>query len=424
MMAFEGYIPARADLDEGFQPKLYHGTVAAIWRLIPDAPNAILNAVAHFVSCLAGILTLLVAAHFLRATRHRGKATLVTLALIAFCPPLVAINGQATNDSFVILFGTVALWFGWRFFTDWKLRDGIGLTVATVLAILSKGNGFVLLIAVAITCALSLALQLCSRARTALGTRALLLYTVLIPLVTGVVTWTLGPYGDHQRRYGSAFVINREVPPFPNVFEKTYVRRPGLTSIADGLLTFHYVDLLLHPQNVQGSTDYPLHRTSMWSQLYGRAHSVHFDAWPRPWASFHPVVRALTRLTFLLALLPTLVLAVAVVRAVRRMLADIFRASRNRDVNFGRVLLTTTALGYIAFVMAYSVRYRDFAVMKTIFMLPALLGFALLFQDECMRLYVVGDRRPRWRRAVTGAFVLLVICYALDEAILILRLAR
>jgi hypothetical protein len=269
-----------------------------------------------------------------------------------------------------------------------------------------------------------LARRVSSRAPGALSTRCLALCSVLVPVVTAAAAWTLGPYGDHYRRYGSPFVINREVPPFPNLIEKTYVRRPGLTSIADGLLTFHYLDLLLHPQNTQGRTEYPLHRTSMWSQLYGRAHSVHFDAWPRPWASSHPVVRTLTRLIFVLALLPTTVLAAGAARAVVRMSADLLGRRSDVEVDGGRLLLTIVVLGYVAFVIAYSIRYRDYAVMKTIFMLPGLLGLVMLFCDGCERLYGWCDRHPRWRTAVNSAFMWLAICYAADAAILVLRLAR
>jgi hypothetical protein len=219
-------------------------------------------------------------------------------------------------------------------------------------------------------------------------------------------------------------VTNREIPHLPHVFAKTFVTRPGLTSIVDGLLTFRYMDLLSHPQNTQGKTDYPLHRTSMWTQLYGRAHSLHFDAWPRPWASTHPVVRNLTRTAFVLALLPTLLLGAAVAGIVRHPITALVRPRQRHGVDFGRVVLGTTALGYIAFVMAYSIRYRDFAVMKAIFVFPGLLGFVMLFQDRCERLYAWCDRHPAWRTAFTVTFVLLVICYALDATILVLRLSR
>ena len=34
------------------------------------------------------------------------------------------------------------------------------------------------------------------------------------------------------------------------------------------------------PTNYDAS-GYPLHQTSLWSQLYGRLHFVHFDRWPQ-----------------------------------------------------------------------------------------------------------------------------------------------
>jgi hypothetical protein len=45
------------------------------------------------------------------------------------------------------------------------------------------------------------------------------------------------------------------------------------------------------------------------------------------------------------------------------------------------VLLTLAALGYVGFVAAYAIQYRDFSVMKAIFMLAGLLGLVMLFID-------------------------------------------
>lgn len=45
------------------------------------------------------------------------------------------------------------------------------------------------------------------------------------------------------------------------------------------------------------------------------------------------------------------------------------------------MLLTLAALGYVGFVAAYAIQYRDFSVMKAIFMLAGLLGLVMLFID-------------------------------------------
>jgi len=52
-----------------------------------------------------------------------------------------------------------------------------------------------------------------------------------------------------------------------------------------------------------------------------------------------------------------------------------------RRATLGSVLLTLAALGYVGFVAAYAIQYRDFSVMKAIFMLAGLLGLVMLFID-------------------------------------------
>jgi hypothetical protein len=423
VMAFEGRVPPREEFEEAFQPKLYHGTVAAIWRLMPGASEEALTLAAHLVSCAAGIVTLVLVARFLRHVGRHPDTRLVALALVSLNPPLVAINAQATNDSFLILFATTALLFGRRFFTAWALRDYLGLAVSTLLAVLSKGNGVVLVPAVMITFAVALVWRLALGGLERVDARRIATYGLLFPLVC-VAAWELGPYGEHHRRFGSPFVTNREQSPFPYLFEKTYYRRPGLTSLADGLLTFRFVDLLRHPRNTQGRHQYPLHRTSVWSQVYGRGHSIHFDGWPRPWSTSRPRVQQLTRAILILALLPTALLLAGFARAAVTFVRQAVPGRRERELDAGRLLLDVAALGYVGFVVAYAVLYRDFAVMKAIFMFPGLLGFAALFVSGCDALYDWCAEHPAWRRVAHVTFALLSVCYAADVVLLILRLAR
>ena len=148
--------------------------------------------------------------------------------------------------------------------------------------------------------------------------RTLALYgTIFVPVVAAAC-WTLGPYGSHYRQSGSAFVTNQPASPLPHLIEKTNPTRPGLTSVVEGLLTFRYVDLLRHPRNTQGRRVYPRHRTSVWTQVYARTHSIHFDAWPPAWASSHPPVLNLTRVIFVLALLPKALVLTGIVLMVVR----------------------------------------------------------------------------------------------------------
>jgi hypothetical protein len=113
IIADEHRLPRLRDAWEGFQPKLYHVTVAFLWDLSPIHSVGVQIRIAQLVSCAAGIATLFV---LRRALIRRGLSQpmrVLAFALVALNPKLCGLNAQATNDSFVILFATLALDQGW-----------------------------------------------------------------------------------------------------------------------------------------------------------------------------------------------------------------------------------------------------------------------------------------------------------------------
>lgn len=432
VMAYQDRIPDKEELSEAFQPKLYHGTVAAILRLLPPPPpvrtrwfhhrrvvrpRLIETRVAQLVSCAAGILTMLVFLRFLQVTDVSGKARLLAMAFVAFNPRLVGINGQATNDSFVILFGSLALYFGARFFSRATRRDFTWMTVAALLAAVSKGNGLVICILIVLVFLVALLLGL---PRSPLSRPDAARYGAMFLVAFFVCVPKLGGYWDHYLRYGSPFVINIEPAPWPNWFEPTFVRRPGVVSIADALLTFRFIDMLEHPVITTEEEDYPIHRQSLWSELYGRTHFGRFTAWPPSWESRTPLVLNCGRLLFVLALLPTALLLMGMARAsigaLRWMIGgDHSDTWRDR-------FLGLSALAYVPFTVIYVLRFRDYACMKAIFLFPALCGFLLLFARQCDRYYAWC---ARWRAVCLLSDVIftgLFVAYVADIVMLIAQL--
>src|SRR5262249_30651502 len=74
-IAFEHRFPTRKEGGEGFQPKLYHTTVAILWLLLPTRAPSALTRSAQLVSCAAGVLTLLIVLRFLGLLREEaGRA--------------------------------------------------------------------------------------------------------------------------------------------------------------------------------------------------------------------------------------------------------------------------------------------------------------------------------------------------------------
>ena len=166
-------------------------------------------------------------------------------------------------------------------------------------------------------------------------------------------------------------------------------RRPGITSIVNGFLTFRVVSMLEDPlleteARTPEAGTFPRHRTSLWSLLYGGAHSVHYAYYPPAWRVPQGLAERVVRTIVLLALLPTMVLVIGLVRGALYAARQTLRAVRHPDWS-ADVLLILTAGGYLAFVALYGYRYRDFATMKAIFICPAALALLTSFARELER---------------------------------------
>ena len=118
------------------------------------------------------------------------------------------------------------------------------MTFSAILAGISKGNGLVVFLAILGVFAVALF-------RWSSGTRLMRhrlgLYAAIFLVVYLAVVPLLGSYWELYRRYGSPFVTPMLPAPFPMLFEKSFVYKPGVTSIADSFLTFRFVDLLRNP---------------------------------------------------------------------------------------------------------------------------------------------------------------------------------
>lgn len=430
-IAFEDRTPGLQDDWQGYQPKLYHWTVAGLLRLA--APWISENGdvqirIANLVNCAAAIALLLVARSWLRRSSLPTPTVLMTFGFLVLNPRLVGIGSQATNDMFVILFGTLSLLWGVRFFDAMSWRALFGMSGFAALAVLSKGNGLVVLLAHVCVFATVLVRRTSRTAwpRKRLATAALLLVGVVVSSAAAC-----GPYLDNYRDAGSPFAQNMKAPPLPHFFEETTAYRPGIRSVAGGIMTFRLADMLREPSLVNrtlhdlddptnyDASGYPLHQTSLWSQLYGRLHFVHFDSWPPTWQSDSAIVLWIGRAALVLGLVPTAVLLIGLAREGRRSLMVL--AGRALSVpTAGALLLTVAAFGSLGFSVVYALTMRDFGIMKTIYLFPCILGFAWCFAQGCewlrARTTPDGPRMPAW---FTGNVVALCAVYLLDIVALI-----
>jgi len=419
IIASDHHLPRLREAWEGFQPKLYHVSVAMLWNLSPWQSSTARVLIAQLVACAAGVATLFIVREALIRRGVSPPTRLLAFALVALNPALIGLNAQATNDSFVILFSTLALDRACEFLRSGARRDFLLMSAAVVLAALSKGNALVIFLAITVTLAHAI---MRGQAIPGLSRRQVIGLSAGFVAIFLVFTVTLGSYRSNWEDTGNPFSINGEPAPMPHLIEKTYVYRPGVTSIADTYFTFRFVDMLEHPTITNDANVYPRHRTSLWSQLYGRAHIAHFAQHPPSWKNTSPLLHAVARLILILALLPTAFMLVGMLRAVAEVAMPARWGVSLRRETLDQELLALTAVGFIAFIVVYSLRYRDFSTMKAEFLFPGLLAYVFFFADEVDRAVARYGRDPRLWRAAGIVFASLLVLYVTDVVILAVQL--
>jgi hypothetical protein len=419
IIAHQHHLPVDGEAWEAFQPKLYHVTVAALLSVLPSLSEDGEIVAGQAVSCVAGLLTLLVLYAFLRDLPLSARTRQVAFALVALNPKMIVTSIQATNDAFVILFATIAITAGYRFFKTFAHRDFAIMTAAVVLAGISKGTG--LPVAIAVGCAFVAALI-----KPTLSRLRIIGFAATFLMVSIALILPLGSYWSRYQRGHSMFAINMQlyVSPQGSVVNRpgitTELNRPGITSVASGYLTFRLADMLQHPVITYFQDNYPLHRTSLWSFLYGSANSIHYDP-PWSWQSQNPIVLWVLRATWILALLPWLVMVIGWVRGVLQSVSAALSGVATRDSS-AEVLLAAVAAGYIAFLIVFTYRYRDFGTMKSIYIYPAIAPFLAYFARELERQQQHGG--SLLARFAYASVVPLCAAYVADTAMLLVHLLR
>ena len=410
MFADTGAFPGPGELVAGYHPKLYHWVCATLIRLLSIGSIPARVVLSQFVNVAAGAATLWYFRTFLRRLELPRRLEFLAFALFALGPDLVGINAQATNDSFVILFSTAAITSTWLLVRDGGRFHLALMVLWTGLAILSKGSGWVVF-AAELAILSAAALQGGAPAARRHGTSLLVLAAVILSTAPFI-----GPYFSHAVEYGTPFVLNVPKDPPPSFLERTIVNRPGVTSIADSYLTFRFLDLLETPYITQDMAWYPLHRTSLWSQLYGRWNSSRFPQYPPSWASTGPVVVALTRALFVFALFPLSL----VFLGLGKELAASWGVRRGSKES---LIFVVFAAGFVAMILKLTYEYRYFFTMKAIYVYPALLCAIRFFVVGYQAAFAGPDRRDGARRLFDAAIGVLVVLYGLDSILLIAHLA-
>jgi hypothetical protein len=414
-------LPTKSDCQECFHPKLYHYTVAKVIQGIgwASANNYRQNLVAQFLSFLAGIITVAIVWRFISGLPGEDRTLkLLSFSLVALNPVLIGISSQATNDAFAILFSTSALYFAYVYLAHQKTYAILLSLLFVLLGIASKSNAWVTALAIF----LCLLVYACLKK----GQSVRFLMVAFGYLMAGMILSYFNPltqYAANLREYRSPILTNIDSAPPLTWSAAPAVERPSIFSVQDSLLTFRFIELLKHPRVEYGDQDCPDFCTSLWTVLYGRANSLHLDNWPPSWSTSGEEGFPLTRAIFILAIFPTLLfLSGGVIEVGSAMKAVLWRErSSAQAMSYG--LFAITAVGFAAFIILYALIYRNYSVMKAIFVFPALLVFPVFFLRAAEKLERFLSKRSRWLpRLLNAGLVLLLALYVLDAATMILNI--
>ncbi len=407
-----GQNPLVFDCWQCCQAKLFHQTAAFVINLFELTDPAARIVAVQMINVVAGTLTLVVLWWMATKLTSDAGIRLACFSLIALNPKFIGINAQATNDSFVILFGVTSIYAFWRFLTELDAGRGALTIVALVLASISKAQGLALFAMVVTIYAVKAACERSDRGRRR---------SYLVALAATVVLYLssvpfLGPYYDHYVVAGSPLAWNTPKAEPPKLFEFTKVERPGVRSVADAYFTFRFFDLLREPY-IRG-VFYSPHRTSLWSQLYARSQFVQYDSWPDSWRTRDPFILNTGRVLLVLGLVPLALGVFGVAREFLTLGRGILSRGRDWLASDNRWVLLVLTGGVLFIVVKFSYDLRDFSSMKAIYVFPGLGCFMAMLTSGLSG--VLGGRGAGLlRRPLYASLAVLVLLYCADVSLLI-----
>ena len=417
-----GSLPLKEDCWECFQPKLYHVVFAFLLKLFNLANNPAYqqNVAGQAINFFAGFTTIAIVYLFIKGlTEFDEKLKLFAFALVALNPALIGINSQATNDTFVILFSTLAIYFSYNFLKNEKIMDLILCSLFVILGISTKTNAWVTFFAILFVLLLKIYLKEQHK-------KNILITVVFLFSVTALsFVNPLNQYLPNIQKYGTPILLNIIKDPLPHFSGDYSADASGVWYVGDGFFTFKLIDLIKHPRLNLGTTIYLPHQTSFWTVLFGRAHAIHFDNAPPAWSTTGETIFPLLRILYILAIIPTMLLLIGFGHDFLKFIKG--SITKNiailHTIYFG--LFALLFVGYLSFQILYSLQYRSVTVIKAIFVFPALLSFPVFFMQASKSLYQFLPKRFQWISYIfESTIVALLVCYVVDVTILIIDLAK
>jgi len=428
IISLENRVPGKDEPEclQCYHPKLYHYLAAKAINLILEPSTDTTDEqkiISQMINALAGIVTLFIIYRFLGKLELDASSRLITFGLVALNPALIGINAQATNDTFVILFSTLALFFFWKYLNGRRTADLLLVSFSTTLAALSKGSGLLIFLGIL---AVFLA-KIISSHQDIPGLKKYSFGILIFFFVTfsGIVAG--GPYAEYYFAYGTPFVINKPVSSMPKFFTRTYEGdKTGVTSIYDAYFTFRFVDLLKHPYlNRESDPEkYTLNRMSVWTQLFARANFIQFEGTPKKWLlkPTNPIFN-FGKVIFIFALVPLVIFLWGVLLATWKAITNFWKKRMSFFSLENDWLFVFFFWMFFAFIIKFTLDYRDFVTMKPIYLFPGLLAFVYIFSLGFDTLYEKIKKSILLKYGLHGSIAALLLLYILDIAYLLEKLS-
>ena len=370
--------PKARECWECHHPKLFYLCAAALVKAFSLPPGNQATLAAQLLNVTLSIAALFLFARFISGLTLSPVVRNLVFATVALNPCWWGISAQATNDSMAIAFSLAAFVASYGFFTK---PSGGGLLLCALccaLAAVSKASG----VLVTLLCGFNIGLSLLSeRKRTAVAVlRSRWAFGALLLLAPVPV---LGGYVQNLRVTGDPFALINPKYPAPSLFEETSYGRPGIRSIVSGYFTFRIVDVIAHPYTENDQAAVPLHRTSLWSHLYGRLFFSRFDSWPPQWESRDERVLLVGRAALTMALAAVVVFWIgwaSSIRSLWRRRSTLFSQPLGERAFLQITGLVSTGAFLLSMVRTTSID-RNFCAIKFIYLLPVLCGFASIYME-------------------------------------------
>jgi hypothetical protein len=409
LIADKKFIPERADCWSCYQPKLYYLLSAGVAKLFHCEITARRIIAAQLLNVVFAFFTLLFFWKFLKCQPIRDELKLLLFAFFSLNPCLAAINIQHTNDTLGILCGVASIYFADNFFKTWKRRDFILMAAFVVAGALTKGGGLIIFGVLFFYFMLKIIFLPNNINRMTIGK-----YAVAFTLIFISVVPLAGGYYTSYVKYQSLSLSTWERDPPPHFFESTPVARPGITDMFTGWFTFRYIEMVKYPYISNDPERYPIHRTSLWSQLYGRTMFLHFDQWPPAWQTMDRFIIEVGRILILLGIIPLFLFLFGTTRQIYLFLRGIFTNGAKFLKSETHFLHTATAAAFLLSAVFYSYNYRDFSSMKSIYIFPGMLSYIKLMSQGCASI-----RNKKAFNIIAIFMMLIIVLFTVDISYLL-----